>query len=208
MKSVVKTAKTVEDAINLALAELGVEREDISIEILEEPAKRFFGLMGNKDAKIKVTVTNDPITLSEKFLKEVFEKMNIKADANINRDGQDLFVDIININSVDKGIIIGKRGITLDSLQYLLSLMINKNREKYIRVLIDTENYREKREETLIKLAKKLARTVKTSRRPIRLEPMNPYERRIIHSALQNDSGIVTYSEGEEPFRRIVIQAK
>jgi len=208
MKSIVKTAKTVDEAVNLALEELNVEKEDVTIEVLEEPSKGLFGLIGTKEAKVRVTPTNDPVEIAHDFLELIFSKMDIKGKIRAEKNGRDLLVNIEDISSSDMGILIGKRGGTLDSLQYILSLVINKNREKYVRVLLDTENYRQKREETLIRLAKKMASKVKSMKKTVRLEPMNPYERRIIHSALQNDSSIVTYSEGEEPYRRVVIGLK
>ncbi|MGF7060735.1 RNA-binding cell elongation regulator Jag/EloR [Brassicibacter mesophilus] len=208
MKSIVKTAKTVDEAVNIALKELNAEKEDVTIEVLEEPSKGLFGLIGTKEAKVRVTSTNDPVEIAHDFLELIFSKMDIKGKIRTEKKGNDLLVNIEDISSSDMGILIGKRGATLDSLQYILSLVINKNRDKYVRVLLDTENYRQKREETLIRLAKKMASKAKSLRKTVRLEPMNPYERRIIHSALQNDSSIVTYSEGEEPFRRVVIGLK
>ncbi len=208
MKSVVKTAKTVDEAVSLALSDLNTVKEDVVIEVLEEPSKGLFGFIGTKEAKVKVTMTNDPVSLAEEFLYSLFEKMNVAATVEVEKKDYDLLVDIKNISNSDMGILIGKRGNTLDSLQYLLSLIVNKDREKYLRVLVDIQNYRAKREETLIRLANKMADKAKTFRRTIKLEPMNPYERRIIHSALQNDSSIRTYSEGEEPYRRVVIEFK
>lgn len=208
MKSVVKTAKTVEEAVSLALLELNADKEDVTIEVLEEPSKGLFGFIGAKEAKVKVTITNDPVTLAENFLNDLFEKMNIVATAVVEKKDTDLLVNIENISNTDMGILIGKRGNTLDSLQYVLSLVVNKNREKYLRVLVDIKNYRSKREETLVKLAHKMASKARASRRAVKLEPMNPYERRIIHSALQNNSSVRTYSEGEEPYRRVVIEFK
>lgn len=208
MKSVVKTAKTVEEAVSLALLDLNSVKEDVIVEVLEEPSKGLFGFIGTKEAKVKVTITNDPISLAEDFLNSVFDNMNIVATVAVEKKESDLLVDIRNISNSDMGILIGKRGNTLDSLQYLLSLVINKDREKYMRVLVDIQNYRAKREETLIKLAHKMADKAKSYRRTVRLEPMNPYERRVIHSALQDSSNIKTYSEGEEPYRRVVIEFK
>ncbi|WIV12592.1 RNA-binding cell elongation regulator Jag/EloR [Proteiniborus sp. MB09-C3] len=208
MKSVVKTAKTVEEAISLALLDLNTVKEDVIVEVLEEPSKGLFGFIGTKEAKVKVTITNDPISLAENFLHSLLEKMNIVATVAVEKKEFDLLVDIKNISNSDMGILIGKRGNTLDSLQYLLSLVVNKNREKYLRVLVDIQNYRAKREETLKRLAFKMADKAKTFRRTVKLEPMNPYERRVIHSALQNSSNIRTYSEGEEPYRRVVIEFK
>lgn len=208
MKSVIKSAKTVEEAVDIALKELGLEREDVSIEVLEEPSKRFFGLMGTTPAKVKVIGDKELEYLAESFLKELLEKMNIEGSIQASKNKNEIFVKVDGISSTDKGILIGKRGSTLDSIQYLLSLSLNKNRDKYVKVMLDIEDYREKREQTLVELAKKLANTVKKNKKTIRLEPMNPYERRIIHSALQGDKGIVTYSEGEEPYRRVIVQLK
>ncbi|MTI49792.1 RNA-binding cell elongation regulator Jag/EloR [Sporosalibacterium faouarense] len=208
MKSVVKTSKTVEEAIEDALAELDVEKEDTSIEVLEEPSKGLFGLIGTKDAKVRVTVVHDPIEITENFLNALLNKMQIKGKIKAEKKGKDLHVEVEGVNDSDMGILIGKRGNTLDSIQYLLSLAINRDREKYIRVLLDSENYRKRREETLIRLAKKMASKVKATKRRVKLEPMNPYERRIIHSTLQKDYDIETHSEGEEPYRKVVIEYK
>ena len=204
MKSVVKISKTVEEAVNSALEELGANKEDVHVEILEEPSRGLFGLLGVKDAAVKVTV----VEKAENFLNKLLISMGIKGNAMVKKDGNNLSAEIVNISSSDMGIVIGKRGSTLDAIQYLLSLVINKDREDYIKVIIDVKGYRERREETLIRLANKMANKAKYSQRPVKLEPMNPYERRIIHSALQNVDGINTYSEGEDPYRRVVIQAK
>jgi len=134
--------------------------------------------------------------------------MGIKANNQIRKEDNVLYIDVKDISPSDMGILIGKRGNTLDSIQYLLSLALNKKREDYLKVVVDSEGYREKREETLIKLANKMAEKAKYSRRPVKLEPMNPYERRIIHSTLQSIDGVNTYSEGDEPFRRVVIVSK
>jgi spoIIIJ-associated protein len=134
--------------------------------------------------------------------------MGIIALHDISMEDDIMKIEINNISSSDMGILIGKRGNTLDSIQYLLSLAINKDRENYLKVLLDAEGYRAKREETLKRLAKKMAEKAKYSKRPVKLEPMNPYERRIIHSALQEFDGVSTYSEGNEPYRRVVIVSK
>ena len=208
MRSVVKVSKTVDEAVKEALRELDVDQDDVKVEVVEEPSKGLFGLIGVKDAKVKVTVVNDPIEIADNFLNRLLPSMNIKAMSVAKREGMSLHVDITNISSSDMGILIGKRGSTLDSIQYLLSLVVNKDRENYIKIVVDIKGYRKKREETLIRLANKMAEKAKYSKRPIRLEPMNPYERRIIHSALQNMEGITTHSEGDEPYRRVVIQSK
>lgn len=208
MKSVVKVSKTVEGAINEALEQLEVSKNDVQVEVLEEPSKGLFGLIGTKDAAVRVTVVNDPVEIVETFLNKILLQMNMGGNASVRREGSQLYVEIINVDSSDMGIIIGKRGNTLDAIQYLLSLSVNKDRDDYIKVLVDIKGYRKKRKETLIRLANRMAEKSKYGHKPIKLEPMNPYERRIIHSALQNVNGVTTYSEGEDPYRRVVIQAK
>ena len=208
MRSVIKVSKTVEEAINEALIELDANEDDVNVEIIEEPSKGLFGLIGGKDAKIRVSLVYDPIEITENFLNKVLNSMGIKAFTLIKKEEDNILVDITDISSTDMGILIGKRGNTLDAIQYLLSLTLNKNKGNYLKVIVDTEGYRSKREETLIRLANRMAEKAKYAKRPVKLEPMNPYERRIIHSALQNINGITTYSEGNEPYRRVVIQSK
>lgn len=208
MKSVVKVSKTVDEAIKEALIELNAKKEDVEIEIIEEPSKGFLGLIGSKDAKVKVSVVYDPKEIADVFLTKILNSMNVDAVNVIKREENNLFVDITDISSTDKGIVIGKRGNTLDAIQYLLSLAVNKNKDAYIKVIMDIEGYREKREQTLIRLAKRMAEKSRYTNKPIKLEPMNPYERRIIHFALQKIQGITTYSEGDEPYRRVVIQSR
>lgn len=144
---------------------------------------------------------------AETFLMDVFKAMNLEVSVVVKYDAADKSMDI-DLSGDEMGILIGKRGQTLDSLQYLVSLVVNKDSENYIRVKVDTENYRERRRETLENLAKNIAYKVKRTKRPVSLEPMNPYERRIIHSALQNDKYVTTHSEGDEPFRRVVVTLK
>lgn len=208
MKFVVKTSKTVEEALKEALIELKATEKDVEYEVIEEASKGLFGLIGTREAKVKVVLKNDPEEKADKFLNGVLQGMGIVALHDISIDDDIMNIEINNISSTDMGILIGKRGNTLDSIQYLLSLAINKDRENYMKVLIDAEGYRAKREETLIRLAKKMADKAKYGKRPVKLEPMNPYERRIIHSALQDFDGVSTYSEGNEPYRRVVIAAK
>lgn len=205
MKSVIISSKTVQDAINEGLRQLNVGRDNVTIEILDEPNRGFLGFIGAKNAKVKVIVNRDAVTEAENFLNILLNKMEIKAEFKINKTLEILNIEIIGENGDDMGAIIGKRGNTLDSIQYLISLIVNKDRDTYLKVLLDTENYRKKREETLIRLAKKMAGKAKRIRKKVRLEPMNPYERRIIHSALQTDPYIKTFSEGKEPYRKVVI---
>lgn len=208
MKKVVKTGRTVEDALAEALRELNVEEDQVEVEIIEEPSKGLFGLIGTKDAKIEVTVKFDPEGMAKEFLGEIIRSMGISGNLDVDLDGDILNIEVVDISSTDLGILIGKRGNTLDSVQYLTSLYINKPSDKYIKVALDSEGYRDKREESLIKLAKKMADKASYSKRPVKLEPMNPFERRIIHSALQHHKGITTYSEGNDPYRRVVIVSK
>ncbi|MBQ7718277.1 MAG: protein jag [Clostridia bacterium] len=203
MKETVKKGKTVEEAVSLALEELGISEEDAEIEIIDEGNKGLFGLIGNKEAEVRVSAKE----MSYKdevynFLKELLSKMKIEAEIEID-DTQKGFR--INLSGSNMGILIGRRGETLMALQYLTSLMINRKSEEYISVTIDTENYKKKREETLINLAKKTSNKAVKYKRNMTLDPMNPYERRIIHSSLQGDDRVKTYSTGEEPNRRVVI---
>lgn len=201
MKFVEKTGKSVEEALRLALIDLEVTREEVVYEIIEEGAKGFLGF-GAKEFKIKVSKKNSVTDVARNFLESVLKEMNIIANLDIKQENETLS---INMNGEDMAILIGKRGQTLDSLQYLISLVVNKGRDEYVRVVLDTENYRMKRKETLENLADKLAYKVKKTRKNVVLEPMNPYERRIIHSALQNNPNVSTKSEGDEPYRKVVI---
>lgn len=203
--SIEKTAKTVQEAIAAALLELGTEESNVEIQVLDEGNKGLFGI-GSKLAKVKVTLLEvSSGDLAKDFLYEVLSKMNIEAEMEVEEDEESLLIRILG---QDIGIIIGRRGETLDSLQYLTSLVVNKNREFYKRVTIDIENYRQKREETLIKLSERLADRVIKYKKNVTLEPMNPYERRVIHSTLQNHRQVETYSVGEEPNRKVVITMK
>ena len=207
MKNVTIERSTVEEAIAAALEELKAEKNEVEVEIIQEASKGFFGL-GSKDAKVKVTITNGPEERASKFLDILLEKMNIEADYEVNYSDNILKVDIVKIGEDDKGIIIGKRGKNLDEIQFLLNLMVNKGRQNYVRVVFNVEDYRAKREETLKRLALKMAEKCRYYKHKVRLEPMNPYERRIIHSTLQDEKDIITYSEGDEPYRKVVIDLK
>ena len=207
MMTVEATGKTVEEAVENGLQELGCKREDVEVKILEAPYKGLLGLIGSKDAKVQLTKINQDNTEEETrlFLTDLFQAMNLEVEIDIQYDEDLMKIDLAGPNM---GMVIGKRGQTLDAVQYLTSLVANKNREKYIKVFMDTENYREKREQTLVRLANKMAKTVKITRKTMVLEPMNPYERRIIHATLQSDPRVQTYSEGEEPYRKVAISLK
>lgn len=206
MKSIEMTGRNVEEAIKSALEELNVTEDKVEIKVIDEGSKGLFKLFRGRDAKVEVTLKNDHKEKARSFLSNVLDSMKVVADINIE-EGDGLLK--INLVGPNMGLIIGYRGETLDSLQYLVSLVVNKNNDdKYIKIKLDTENYRAKREETLKRLAEKLAYKVKKTNKAVKLEPMNPYERRIIHSALQNQSNVVTYSEGEEPYRKVIIDLK
>ncbi|MBR1693331.1 MAG: protein jag [Lachnospiraceae bacterium] len=203
------TAKTVNDAITEACQNFSIPSTKLEYEVLEEGSSGFLGFNAKK-ARIRARVKEENKTIdaiANDFLTEVFQAMNLPVVININYKEVDRMLDI-ELSGDDMGILIGKRGQTLDSLQYLTSLVVNKGQEDYIRVKLDTENYRQRRKATLENLAKNIAFKVKRTKRPVSLEPMNPYERRIIHSALQNDRFVTTHSEGEEPFRRVVVTLK
>lgn len=207
MEYIIKSAKTVDDAINEALLELGTEREDVEVEIIDEGSKGFLGLIGGRDAEVKVTKVKKIEELAKEFLEKIVESMSLKASVKTKRENNNLIIDVVGINPKNKGIIIGKRGKTLDAIQYLLSIYVNKEEEEYIKVIMDIEGYRKKRKKSLVRLAKRMANKSLSSGRKVKLEPMNPYERRIIHSTLQNFEGVETFSEGEDPYRRVVIKS-
>ncbi|MCR4679214.1 MAG: protein jag [Lachnospiraceae bacterium] len=200
------SAKTVDDAITEACQSLSVTSDKLEYEVVEEGSTGFLGLK-SRPAVIKARVKNSVEDRVKAFLNDVLAAMNIEAVVNINFDKTENNMDI-DLAGDDMGLLIGKRGATLDSLQYLASLVANKESESYIRVKIDTENYRERRKQTLENLAKNMAFKVKRTKRSVSLEPMNPYERRVIHSALQNDKFVTTHSEGEEPYRHVVVTMK
>ncbi|HEY8892428.1 MAG TPA: RNA-binding cell elongation regulator Jag/EloR [Clostridium sp.] len=206
MKTIDMMGKTVDDAINNALIKLNITRDKVKVETIDEGSKGFLNIIGVKPAKIRVTIIRDRFNEAKTFLMEVLQSMGMIAEVNLKDENNEMRIDLVGSNM---GLLIGYRGETLDALQYLVSLVVNKNHsEEYKRVILDTENYRSKREETLKRLASKIAYKVRVSGRVLKLEPMNPYERRIIHSSLQNDSYIYTFSEGEEPYRRIVVDLK
>ncbi len=209
MEYIEVSAKTVNDAITEACQKLGVTSDKLEVEVIEEGSNGFLGI-GAKPAVIKAWVKCVEISVEDAaktFLKDVFEAMKLTVVVNIKYNENSRNMDI-DLSGDEMGVLIGKRGQTLDSLQYLVSLVVNKGSEEYIRVKVDTENYRQRRRDTLENLARNIAYKVKRTKRPVSLEPMNPYERRIIHSALQNDKYVTTHSEGEEPFRRVVVALK
>ena len=215
-----KTGKTVEDALRAALVELNTAEDCVNYEVLETPSKGFLGLIGSKPAKIRVTLkeveadseeisikqTSKPLDTAILFLEDIFRGMNMKVDIEVKEALDGIVLDL---HGEDLGILIGKHGQTLDALQYLTNLAANRDMsEEKVRISIDVENYRKRREETLYRLAMRLADKVKRTGDKITLEPMSRHERKVIHMALQDERRILTYSDGEEPFRKVVIALK
>lgn len=228
--------KTKSDAITEACRHFSIPSDRLDYEVVDEGKAGFLG-MGARPAVVKarvkeqreeviepVVTAETPVTasaaveaektvdidveaVSKKFLADVFAAMGIAVEISATYNDPQKSLEV-ELSGDEMGVLIGKRGQTLDSLQYLISLVVNKGTGEYIRVKVDTENYRQRRRETLENLAKNIAYKVKRTRRPVSLEPMNPYERRIIHSALQNDKYVTTHSEGDEPFRRVVVTPK
>ena len=206
MEYIEVSAKTVNDAITEACQKFGVTSDKLDYQVVEEGSNGFLGI-GSKPAIIKAAVKCSVEDNAKTFLNDVLGAMNMTVVVDVKYNEDDRTMDI-DLSGDEMGILIGKRGQTLDSLQYLVSLVVNKDSDNYIRVKVDTENYRKRRKETLENLARNIAYKVKRTKRPASLEPMNPSERRIIHSALQNDRYVSTHSEGEEPFRHVVVTFK
>jgi len=202
-------SKSKEDAINKAIAQFNVTLEELEIEGLEQPTKGFLGFIGAKEGIYKFTLIETELTeleIAKNFVENILRNSNIDSKINVTQDNNLIKVDI---EGKDAASLIGRRGETLDSIQFLTGLALNKiNKDSHMRVLVDIENYRSKREESLIRYANKVAREVAKTRKTKRLDYMNPYERRIVHSALQNDKYVNTYSEGTDPYRRLVIEYK
>lgn len=206
MESVEKSAKTVDEAVTDALVELGLTSDQVEIEILDEGSKGLLGLFGSKMARVRVTKKVDLKNIAENFLKELLQAMDISSQITMTEEDKSTLA--INLEGEEMGVLIGKRGQTLDAIQYLTSLVVNKYSDHYIRIKMDTEDYRNRRRKTLEALANNLAMKVKKTGKKFTLEPMSSNERRIVHSTLQKYKFIETYSEGEEPFRRVIIVPK
>lgn len=200
------TAKTVDDAITDALVKLGTTSDQLDYEVIEKGSNGFLGI-GSKPAVIRARKKFQLEDHVRDFLEKVFDAMHMEVEMQIQNDEANHVIDV-ELKGKEMGVLIGKHGQTLDSLQYLTNLAVNKQSENYVKVKIDTEDYRKRRKDTLENLAKNIAYKVKRTKRPVSLEPMNPFERRVIHSALQNDKYVATHSEGEEPFRHVVVTLK
>ncbi|MFV0465800.1 MAG: RNA-binding cell elongation regulator Jag/EloR [Lachnospiraceae bacterium] len=200
------SAKTVDDAITDALIKLGTTSDQIEYEIVEKGSTGFLGF-GNKPAVIMVRKKSNVEDFTRKLLSDIFDAMKMDVEILMKINEEDREIDI-EFKGKEMGVLIGKRGQTLDSLQFLINLAVHKNFENYYKIKMDTEEYRKRRKETLENLAKNIAFKVKRTKRQVALEPMNPFERRVIHSALQNDKYVTTHSEGEDPYRHVVVTLK
>lgn len=206
MKVTEKNGKTVEEAIAAGLVEFGINRERAIIEVLEEPAKRgLFGLLGMTAARVRISYEDEPGEVALNFVQRVCAAMDVDAKCDLGKQAE---FWAVNISGPELGILIGRRGETLEALQYLTNLAVAKQVAERARIIVDVEGYRLRREETLVRLAKRLSDKVKRTGSRVVLEPMNPHERRIIHTALQDENRIATFSEGEEPNRRVVISLR
>lgn len=199
-------SKSQEEAVKKALLDLNVSEEDIEVVELEAPSKGFLGFIGSKEGLYEITVIERETDVAKSFIETLLK--NAKVNATVEVKQEDNLIKV-NIKGDEAACLIGRRGDTLDSIQFLTGLALNKiNKDSHTRVLVDIENYREKREESLVRYANKMAREVAKTKKTKKLDYMNPYERRIIHSALQNDRYVITYSEGTDPYRRLVIEYK
>ena len=206
MEFIEVSAKTVDEALTEASITLGIPSSEIEYEVVEKGSTGFLGL-GSKNAVIKARKKFSVEENVKEFLKSVFHAMDMAVEIIVKVNEEEKLIEV-DLKGDDMGILIGKRGQTLDSLQYLTNLAVNKHSENYYKVKVDTEDYRKRRKDTLENLAKNIAYKVKRTKRPVELEPMNPFERRVIHSALQNDKFVTTHSEGEEPYRHVVVTLK
>ncbi|MFC4768468.1 RNA-binding cell elongation regulator Jag/EloR [Effusibacillus consociatus] len=232
MKKVIATGKTVEDAVEIALRKLGVTRDQVEIRILTQPSRGFLGLIGSRDAEVEAVVKEpavaeqpqyevplaptvpaneilDPVESIEnavQFLKDVVESMGLSAEVVVRYEREGHYV--FQIEGDRMGILIGRRGQTLDALQYLVNLVANKHSETFLRIILDAEDYRARRKETLERLADRLAKQVLRERQEIELEPMPAHERKVIHTYLQGHTRVGTRSVGEEPNRKVLIYLK
>ncbi|MBP7319468.1 MAG: protein jag [Lachnospiraceae bacterium] len=200
------SAKTIDAALTEATIQLGTTSDQIEFEVIEKGSSGLLGF-GSKNALIRAKKKYSPVDDARDFLVDVTAAMGLHVEVKIEMDEESRTMDI-ELTGDEMGVLIGKRGQTLDALQYLANLAVNKNSEEYLKIKVDTEDYRKRRKDTLEGLAKNIAFKVKRTKRAVSLEPMNPYERRIIHSALQGDRYVSTHSEGDEPFRHVVVTLK
>ncbi|MFF2450594.1 RNA-binding cell elongation regulator Jag/EloR [Neobacillus sp. NPDC058068] len=202
MKQITATGQTVEEAVESALVQLQTTKDRAEVDIIDEGKRGIFGIFGSRPAVVKVSVIIDPLEEAKKFLIQVSEQMGAPAEIEIKRDGKQVH---FLMTGEKIALLIGKRGQTLNSLQYLTQLVINRFSNQYLTVILDAEDYRNRRSETLIQLAHRLALKAVKSGKDVPLEPMPSYERKVIHTALADNKRVKTFSDGSEPHRFIVI---
>lgn len=205
MKKLVATGKTVEEAVRNGLNQLGVDRDRVNVAVLEQPSKGLFGLIGAKEAKVELELRPDGVEEALAFLREATAAMQLKVNVEREDDHDQV---LINLTGSDLGILIGRRGQTLDSLQYLTNIVANRHSDKHLRIVLDAEQFRLRRRQTLEALSDRMAGRVVKTRKEVVLEPMSSQERKIIHARLQSHPQVKTYSQGDEPHRCIVIALK
>ncbi len=204
MDTITVTGKNVAEAVQKGLEELGIREENAQIDILTEPSQGFLGLLGSKQAEVKISVKKPALDFMQDFLVDMLRMMGLKGEVDAYVKDENILC--LDISGPDMGVLIGKRGQTLSSLQYLLNIVFHKEFKNVEgRLLVDVEGYRSRREKTLQRLAVNLAEKVVATKQQLALEPMRPQDRRIIHTALQDNPAVTTYSEGEEPHRKVII---
>lgn len=204
-KTLIVTGKTVEEAVRQGLTQWNVPESRVKVEVLEQPAKGLFGLFGVKEAKVRLELIPDAVEEATQFLQDIFATMHVKATIERKDDKDGI---LLNIKGGELGILIGRRGQTLDALQYLVNIVANRFSDKHIRIVLDAEEFRERRRKTLEELSSRLATRVVRTKKDVVLEPMSPADRKIIHSQLQDHPTVRTYSKGDEPNRRVVISLR
>jgi len=205
VKSVETKGRTVEEAVESALSQLGVRKDDVVVEVIEEPSRGFLGILGSKDARVKVTVVKGKVEIAKEFLSGIIANMGLVASIETRTQGD---AKVLEIVGKDLGLLIGRRGETLKHLEFLTNLVSSKGKGDEKRLFVDVSGYRRRRERELEEIARATARRVERSGRSVTLEPMDARDRRIIHMALQKNGRVVTHSEGEEPFRRVVVSLR
>lgn len=205
MRKIVVTGKSIDEAVDSGLKQLNAAKDRVKIHVIEEPSKGLFGLIGSKEAKVELELIPDAVEEAERFLSDVFRVMDLQVAID-RQEGEQAVT--LQLNGSELGILIGRRGQTLDSLQYLVNIVANRHADSHVRIILDAENFRERRKQTLEQLALRLADRVVKTRKEVVLEPMPPNERKIIHSKLQDHPKVKTVSIGEEPNRRVSIILK
>ncbi|HHV78677.1 MAG TPA: protein jag [Firmicutes bacterium] len=205
MRAVEKRGRSVEEAVSAALAELGLTRDEVDIEVVEEPSKGLFGFLGGREAVVRVRERESRISRCKRFVEDIFRAIGVDADVQVRESEEYLYIEV---KGESAGALIGHRGRALDALQYLINLSVGRDDQDKRKVVLDIEEYRKRREETLRRVASRAGERVKRTRRPVALEPMSAAERRVVHMALQGDPEVSTHSEGDEPYRHVVISLK